>query len=225
MPLITQMCVDGNGETEICSIYFARSESLVAVGTMIDAFQSLNDNWTSTRVILGDKDFADRAVYAEKYPDAVLQICLFHVLLTFNREITSTKRNITNEQRKIVLELLQRLAYSESEVSYDQAYSELLDLKVDDVMSYYNENWHNIREKWTQFGRNTYANYLNSTNNRTESINQKFKMVGNRHANLLTFFENIFTSVSVLSSERDIRAVKTTMRVPRVRFDDDSLKK
>lgn len=225
MPLITQMCVDGSGETEICSIYFARSESFIAVGSMVDAFQSLNEEWMKTKVILGDKDFADRGIYAEKYPHAVLQICLSHVLVAFNREIMTKKRNITSEQRTIVLEILQRLAYSESEQSYNNIYNELIALELDEVNAYYNSNWHNIREEWTQFGRNAYANYLNSTNNRTESINQKFKIVGNRHANLLTFFENIFTTVTVLSFERDIRAIKMKMRVPRVRFDDDCLKK
>ncbi len=95
MPLMTQMVVDGNGETEICSIFFTRSESCVSVGAMIDIFQSLNPRWGNTKVILGDKDFADRAIYATKFPNAVLQICLFHVLVAFNREITPAKRDIT----------------------------------------------------------------------------------------------------------------------------------
>lgn len=225
MPLITQLCVDGNGETEICSIFFARSESYLSVGAMVDAFQSFNPGWKNTKVILGDKDFADRGIYADKYPNAVLQICLYHVLVTFNREITTAKRKITTEQRKTVLEILQRLAYAESKASYDSTYNEFLGLKLEEVITYYDNNWHNIRDEWTQFGRNAHANYLNSTNNRTESINQKFKIVGNRHANLLSFFENIFTTVSVLASERDIRAVRMTMRVPRRRFTDESVAK
>lgn len=225
MPLITQLCVDGNGETEICSIFFARSESCLSVGAMVDIFQSFNPGWKNTKVILGDKDFADRGIYAEKYPNAILQICLYHVLVTFNREVTTTKRNITTQQRVKALEILQRLAYAESNESYESIYSELLELKLEEVIAYYNKNWHNIRDEWTQFGRNAYANFLNSTNNRTESINQKFKIVSNRHANLLSFFENIFTTVSVLASERNIRAVKMTMRVPRRRFSDDCLAK
>lgn len=225
MPLFTQMCVDGNGESEICSIYVTRSESYLNVGTMIDIFQSINPAWRKTKIILGDKDFADRGVYCEKYPDAVLQICLFHVLLAMNREITTAKRDITTNERKTVLELIQRIVYSESEDSYNSLYNELMDLNLEKVNKYFNDNWHNIRNEWTQFGKNVHANYMNATNNRTESINQKFKIVGSRHANLMSFFENIFTTVSVLSSERDIRAVKITMRVPRKRFADDSLAK
>lgn len=219
------MVVDGNGETEICSIFFARSESCVSVGAMVDIFQSFNSGWVNTKVILGDKDFADRAIYAAKFPNAVLQICLYHVLVAFNREITTAKRDITAAQRKVVLKLLQDLAYSESSESYDSIYANLINLGLEKVTDYYNGNWHNIRNEWAQFGRNAYANYLNSTNNRTESINQKFKIVSDRHANLLTFFENIFTTVTVLASERNIRAVRMTMKVSRQRFTNVSLEK
>lgn len=223
MPLILQLCVDGNGETEIASMFIGRSESRSSVGAMIDAFQDFNSAWTKTVVIIGDKDFADRDVYMEKYPDAVLQICLYHVFVAFNREITTAKRNINKQQREAALSILECLAYSSSENSYQTYYKELLDLNLEEVTKYYNENWHGIREEWTQYGRNKYSNYLNHTNNRSESINQKFKLISNRYANLLTFFENIVSTVTILASERNIRAVRSTMRVPRRRFIDENL--
>lgn len=223
LPLVLQLCVDGNGETEICNLFIARSESYLCIGEMVKIFKEFNESWTKTRVIIGDKDFADRGVYNEMFPDAVLQICLFHVLVTFRREITTSKRNITKEQREIVLDILQRLVYSTSEESYDTIYHELVDLNLEDIMEYYDNNWHQIRNEWTLYGRNKFANYLNWTNNRTESINQKFKILGNRYSNLFSFFTNIFTTVSVMASERNIRAIKSTMRVPRKRFDDKYL--
>lgn len=221
LPLILQLCVDGNGETEIISIFLAQSESCLSVGAMVDIFQEFNKAWTATRVIIGDKDFSDRKIYAEKFPKAVLQICLYHVLVNFSREITTSKRNITKAEREVVLEIIQRLVYSASEESYDSIYNEFVALNLKDVIDYYNDNWHNIRTEWTLFGRNKFANYLNWTNNRTESINQKFKMLSNRYANLFTFFNNLFTTIFVMASERDIRAVKNTMKVSRKRFDDE----
>lgn len=92
MPLFIQLCVDGNGDSEIISLYVCISESREGVGSMIDEFQKLNPCHIKTKVILGDKDFADRQVYLEKFVNAVLKICLFHVLRTFRREITSHKR-------------------------------------------------------------------------------------------------------------------------------------
>lgn len=223
LPLVLQLCVDGNGETEICSIFVAQSESRLCIGAMVDIFQEANPTWEKTKVIIGDKDFADRGIYGEKFPNAVLQICLYHVLVNFSREITTTKRNITKAERQNALDVIQRLVYSTSEESYDNVYQELIDLNLEEVLEYFNDNWHQIRDEWTLYGRNKYANYLNWTNNRTESMNQKFKMLSNRYANLSSFFNNLFTTMSVLASERNIRAVKSTMRVPRVRFDDEYL--
>ncbi len=70
---------------------------------------------------------------------------------------------------------------------------------------------------------NTYSNYLNDTNNRSESMNQKLKMVSNRHAGSLSFFENVSTSLAVLTSEKDITAVRNEMRTQRIQFEDASL--
>lgn len=225
LPLVLQLCVDGNGETELGNIFVARSESRLCVGAMVDIFQELNPAWTKTKVIIGDKDFADRSIYNEKFPDAALQICLYHVLVNFGREVTTQKRNITKNERESALDVIQRLVYSTSMDFYDSTYQELVDLNLVEVLQYYNDNWHGIRDEWTLYGRNKFANYLNYTNNRTESINQKFKMLANRYANLFTFFNNLFSTVAVLASERNIRAVKSTMRVSRSRFSDESLAK
>lgn len=180
---------------------------------MIKIFQELNPNWTKTKIIIGDKDFADRSVYTDCFPDAVLQICLYHVLATFNREITTTKRGITAQQRTKALSILERWVYSHSKDIYDNMYKQLCDLKLEKVTAYFNENWHNIRDEWTIHGRNVHANYMNYTNNRTERLNMTLKQIGSRYAGLLTFFDNLTTSVSVLSSEKDIKAIKATMRV------------
>lgn len=223
MPLVTQLAVDGNGETEIISIFVCQSESRESIGSMIEAFQEFNPAWEKTRVILGDKDFADRSVYQEMFPNAVLQICSFHVLRIFNREITPAKRNISAVQRGQALEILEKLVYSRSQHDYDDFYQSLIDLGFVEVTKYFDNNWHNIKEEWTLFGRNQHSNYLNETNNRSESLNQKIKMISSRHANLSRFFENLFTTVSVTSSEKNIRAIRLTMKTTRERFDDPVL--
>lgn len=223
MPLFTQLCIDGNGESELISLYICRSESREGIQAMLDTFTEYNPNCAETKVIIGDKDFADRAVYTETFPNAVLQICLFHVALTFNREITPAKRQITAAQRITVLEILHRLLYSRTSDAYDQIYDELCALRLKEVLRYFNNNWHVIRDEWTLHGRNQHANYMNATNNRTERLNRTIKQIGNRYENLLTFFDNVFTSVAVLASEKNIKAVKGTMKVERRRFDNDVL--
>ncbi|KAG4065407.1 hypothetical protein HA402_002805 [Bradysia odoriphaga] len=222
-PLFIQLCIDGNGNSEIVSLYICVSESREGVGSMIDAFKELNPSWTKTKVILGDKDFADRGVYSEKFTNAVMKICIFHVLRTFRREITIYKREITSSQRDDALIILQRLVYSSSEEQYEAAYSELINLNLEHVTNYYNENWHCIREQWTIFGLNENCSYMNATNNRMESLNQKLKLIGSRHANLQSFFENLTISISNSSSEKDLAAVRGKMRRSRQCFDDPVL--
>lgn len=46
-------------------------------------------------VLVGDKDFADRIVFKEKFPSTKIQVCLFHALRTFKRE----EPNITDIYR------------------------------------------------------------------------------------------------------------------------------
>lgn len=224
MPLFVQSVVDGNGETEIVFIGICRSESRVVVEFLLDTFKSLNPSWQKVKCVVGDKDFADRIVYTEKFDGVALQICFFHVMRTFNREITTAKRNITKEQRNDALKILQSLCYARSEDIYYEHYEQLSKLNLPQVMDYFNSNWHNIREEWTLYGRNEYANFLNSTNNRSESMNAKLKMIGTRHSNLLSFFENVSTSLRVLASEKDLKAVRSEMRTIRVRFDDATLR-
>lgn len=223
MPLFVQLCIDGNGETEVANLYICRSESREGIEPMVKIFQEYNPSWSKTKVIIGDKDFSDRVVYTDCFPSAVLQICLFHVLTTFNREITTSKRDITPHQRVQALKIIERLVYSRSESSYKSIYKELCDLKLTEVTKYYNENWHLIRDEWTLHGRNKHANFMNTTNNRTERLNRTLKQIGNRYANLLTFFDNLTSSISVIASEKDIKVVKMSMRVQRRRFGDPSL--
>lgn len=221
--LFLQLCIDGNGETELVSMYICRNETKEGIGAMLAIFKESNKNWCKTKVFIGDKDFADRYVYKDHFPDAVLQICLFHVLQIYNREITTVKRKITNQQRIEVLEILQRLCYAQTLRSYNQIYEELCDLNLEHVRSYFDQCWHNIKDEWTLFGRNQYAHYLNTCNNRTERLNRTIKQIGNRNANLMVFSENLSTTVTALASEKDIKVIRSTMRVQRKTFSNPGM--
>lgn len=129
---------------------------------------------------------------------------------------TTLKRNITKNQREYVLEILQCLCYAQSVEYYDQQYEQLDSFGLEDAMKYFDTNRHNIRLEYSLFGRNQFSNYLNHTNNRTESMNHKLKMIGTRNATLLSFFENLSTSIAVMASEKNIKAVRSTMKTSQV---------
>ena len=56
-------------------------------------------------------------------------------------------------------------------------------------------------------------NYLNRTNNRVESINQKLKKVISKFSNIVTFFEDLMRVVSSLRMERDHKAIVVFQKV------------
>lgn len=217
VPLFVLLVIDGNGESEIAGLWFIKSESIETISPLVDAFKELNESWTKTKVIISDKDFAERSVFREKFNGIPLQICLFHALRNFNREVTTAKRKITVGQREQVLEILCKMAYSRTSIEYDSLYAELLQLNFPLVTQYLNENWHDIKNEWTMHGKNEWNNYMNYTTNRVESLNQKLKLIGTYYASLLVFFDNLILSCSVISSEKDIKVIKQSMKVRVVR--------
>lgn len=101
LSLFIQLCIDSNGETEVVSLYICRNETREGIGAMLNIFKEYNTNWFKTKIFIGDKEFADRSVYNEYFPNTKLQICLFHVLQIFNREITTTKRTLLSSNGKM----------------------------------------------------------------------------------------------------------------------------
>lgn len=82
------------------------------------------------------------------------------------------------------------------------------------MIQYFNDNWHLIRNEWVEGHKNKYTNFLNSTNNRLESINQKLKAVVSSHSTLLEFNKQLQSCLSSLRVERDHRAAPIFQKRP-----------
>lgn len=67
IPLFVHSVVDGNGVTEVVTLAICKSESGVVIEFVLDCFKELNPSWTKIECVIGDKDFADRVVYKEKF--------------------------------------------------------------------------------------------------------------------------------------------------------------
>ena len=75
-----------------------------------------HNNTTRTKCIMDDKEMTERNVLAEKISNAVLMICLFHILRTFrheisSHEISSDKMGVNAAQRIAVLDIISKLVY------------------------------------------------------------------------------------------------------------------
>ncbi|KAK2170206.1 hypothetical protein NP493_1158g00045 [Ridgeia piscesae] len=76
-----------------------------------------NSDAANVKCVMADKDMMECDVIREKLPGAALQICLFHVLRTFRREVTTEKLGIRSDERLVYLEIMQKMAYVAGEVS------------------------------------------------------------------------------------------------------------
>ena len=169
---------------------------------MVNTFKKHNSAYCSTRVIMTDKDMNERDVLSEAFPNATLQLCLFHVLRTFGREITVEAMSIRSAERSVALDILQKIAYSSSAETYEANRKLLNDTGFTKVLEYFEANWHPIRHEWvTCFANN--LNFNTRTNNRLESINQ----------NLEAFFKDFRTLVACLRIERDNKALECVSKI------------
>ena len=173
MPLYLLMSIDGNGNGEIVLLYLTSLETEQGLLKMVQSFKKHNEHWTETKVIISDKDFSERAVFRKEFPDAVLHLCLFHTLRSFRREITCDKLGIRSGERDHALELLTKLAYAKSEAEYDEVYRELKLSGLKTVFSYFDDNWHPIRQEWVQYFKGVCFTLGETMNNRLENINGK----------------------------------------------------
>ena len=92
---------------------------------MLLIFKKHNKGWSRTLAVISDKNFCERNTFIQEFPQASLLICLYHVLRTFLREITSGKMGITSAERLHVLDILQRMSYATKEETYFGIYKEL----------------------------------------------------------------------------------------------------
>ena len=77
MPLYVLLVEDGNGESQIVSLWLVASEDAVTIKTMTSMFKKHNKDWSRTLTIMSDKDFGERGVFLQEFPQANLLICLY----------------------------------------------------------------------------------------------------------------------------------------------------
>ena len=92
------LCVDGDGLSETAGMFILAEKKKTSLRRLFNCFSL---NWEETPVIMSDKDFTEQNTFAKCFPGASLNICLFHTLRSFRREITCEK--MAYRQRKDVV--------------------------------------------------------------------------------------------------------------------------
>ena len=117
---------------------------------------------------------------------------LFHTLRTFRREVSWEKLGITAGERVVGLELFQKMAYASSEEEYQGLCKELEENCPKQVRDYFKDNWAKIKDEWVLHYKAMCGSFLNSTNNKLESLNGKLKIDTVHLKNLLTSSSSFF---------------------------------
>ena len=121
VPLYLFLVEDGNGESEIVAVWMVVTEDAISIRQMAEIFKKHNHRWSKTVTIMADKDFIEREAFKAVFPEASILICLFHVLRTFRREITTEKLGITVAERSLVLEII--MVYAKSADEYTELHT------------------------------------------------------------------------------------------------------
>ena len=112
------------------------SEDKTTLTDMLNRFKQCNPRWDDVSTVI--KDMTERAVFKNAFPQIQLQICLFHTLRTFSREVSIEKLGITSAERKSFLALLEKLAYAQTEDDYLEKYSQFCNDASEKVVTYFN---------------------------------------------------------------------------------------
>ena len=204
-PVYIILVEDGCGESEIVAVGILIKEDKANLKWMLSKFKKINEHATEIRNVMADKDWTERDVLQECFPDAKILICIFHVFKIFNREITTEKMRITSSQRNLALTLLQNMVYASTQIEFD-----IIKLRIENelpktVTQYLKNNWFGISEEWCPRLGCKILNFMNTTNNRVENINAKLKSVISLHSSLEEFFENLFIIIKSLEKEKRSR--------------------
>ena len=221
-PTYLMLVEDSNGMSEVVFVCLLVSEDENSISWMIDTFKRLNSNWIKTTVVMADKDIRERHVIKNLLPSASVLICLFHALRTFRREISCDKLGITAGQRTFSLELIQKMAYASSNEEYQELFDDLQCSAPENVKEYFNKNWAPIKDEWVLHHKAMSGSFLNSTNNRLESLNAKLKQVIDHHSSLEDFVNKFFVVLKSLQIERDHKAALVFQKTKVQLYDGES---
>lgn len=130
MPLTIMLVVDNHGESQIAAFIITKSENSNSYAKVLSKFKEHNPEHVNIENIMTDKSMANIRAFKDVFSHASTQLCIFHVLQIFRREITMKKHGITAEMKDSAQKTLQAMLYANDETEYMEQYANLQDLNV-----------------------------------------------------------------------------------------------
>lgn len=219
MPLIVILTQDGSGCSQVVAFIIVKSENGLTLKNLFDVFKEENPCFDKIKVILSDKSFACSLAFRQAFPQASHQLCIFHVIQIFEREVTTKKRNIDIEQKNRIHGILRAMVYADSEARYMYLYTKFKQMNCPEMHQYFDDNWHNIRQRWVGCYVKHFLHFGNRTNNRLESFNHQIKSIVSKYSPLTRFFDDLMICTNAFHIERDHEAADDLLRQPLVTED------
>lgn len=220
-PLYLIVVKDSQGQTQIVAGCILMHETHENLRWFVDTFKK-NPSWEKIKTIMADKDISEREIFKHSFPTAKVLICIFHTEHTFNREITTEKLGITKGQRDTAKSIIQQMLYSNNDEEYFSLYNRLKKETPKAVINYFDKNWNTIRDEWTLTSNFMNMSFMNTTNNRLESLNGKIKSIATKFATLEQFIIDFFILISTRNSEHDVVAAYSYLKTKAVPFGEGS---
>ena len=145
IPVYLFLIEDANGEGEIVGLGALVREDAESLEWLVQSFMERNPNINKTRLVMAE-DSEERDVLKNLLPWTRVLICIFHALKTFRREVSVERMQNTSQTRDSCLGLIEKMCYSKSTTEYDGHYKHFCDIAPDVVRTYFDTNWHLIRE-------------------------------------------------------------------------------
>ncbi|XP_033121366.1 uncharacterized protein LOC117120449 [Anneissia japonica] len=203
MPLYTFVIEDGNGKSQRAAYCFVVNEKRDTLQRMMSRFADVHDV-TRIKVVIVDKDLKEIDAIKSVIPNASVQLCKFHVLQIFTREIR--KLVVTEELHSRLTLAMKQLVYAPSLEKFLKRMIAVASIAPLEFMAYYRKNWDQSRESWAAYLTNSITNLGNTTNNRIESHNHKIKQLLNRDMTLSSAVSNIMTlhRAGVMTTQHEV---------------------
>ena len=111
------------------------------------------------------------------------------------------------------MDILQKICYAKSEEEFQSLCNQLERDGLVQVTTYFKANWLPIRKEWVLCLKAQSGSFLNTTNNRLESVNGKLKQVISKRSTLEEFVDNFFVLLCALCTERDHKGAVSVQKV------------
>ena len=105
---------------------------------------------------------------------------------------------IEKTAREAAKQLLRSLVYSKNEGEYQRLKQQVFTETNKDFKEYFSKSWDDCQEMWVTYKRDSYSHLGNTTNNRLESHNQKFKDFTSRTSTISEMFRNVLTLLVIV---------------------------